>query len=176
LVTYNKCQPLAADADNEHVVEYCEAIGNDYLTCNLDNGEYCSQRCGQGNEKIQIQLPESSPNRLEKAIQAGSGTQTFDLSSSFNQIAEVTPKGTECGVGGFAVSGTQSSFNGRRLQASGFSIDSAAQTMTIDTNQPGLDITGSISISTLGDVASDPVDFAISICSSPLLKIQTAAI
>jgi hypothetical protein len=173
LVTYNKCKALEADADNTHIIEYCEAIGTDYLTCNIDNWRYCSQKCGKGHETITINLPTTS-SRLEKPIKAGTGVQTFDLSSTFNQIVEILPKGTECGVGGFAVSGASTS--GRRLQASGFSIDSAAQTMTIDTSNIGTDITGSLSIATLGDVSTDPIDFAISICASPILSINVQSI
>jgi hypothetical protein len=47
--------------------------------------------------------------------------------------------------------------------------------MKIDTDAPGT-ISGFLSISTLGDVASDPVPFSIGICASPLLKIQTTAV
>jgi hypothetical protein len=101
LVTYNKCRPYAEDANNYHVVEYCESIGNDFLTCNLDNGEYCQQKCGKGNERIKIVLPESQPQGLEKSIKQGQGTVVIELKQVFNQITEIEPKGTECGVGGF---------------------------------------------------------------------------
>jgi len=72
------------------------------LTCNIENSDYCQQKCGKGNERIQINLPETTgPLGLTKAIKANTGTQYIDLGKVFNQIATIEPKGTECGIGGF---------------------------------------------------------------------------
>jgi len=47
--------------------------------------------------------------------------------------------------------------------------------MKINTNFPGT-ISGFVSVSSLGDVESEPVPFAISVCASPLLTVKTASI
>lgn len=47
--------------------------------------------------------------------------------------------------------------------------------MKIDTNVAGT-VSGFVSVQTLGDVPSNLVPFAISVCESPLLKVSTTGI
>lgn len=58
-VTYDKCTNHKVDDGNWRIEEYCASIGDDFLSCNTKNGDYCQQRCGKGNEKIKITLPPS---------------------------------------------------------------------------------------------------------------------
>lgn len=174
---YDKCTALPEDEGNWRIEEYCAAIGDDYLTCNFDNGDYCQQRCGAGHEQIKLVLPKSAQETgLQKAMKFGQGTQIINLGKVFNGIADITPKGTECGIGSFKIyTGTSAAGNRRLLQANNWSINQRTQEMKIDTEIAG-DISGMVAVASLGNVESNLVPFAISICKSPLLLVKTTAI
>lgn len=95
---YNKCTARDEDKDNYRMVSYCDSIGTDYKACNVDNAEYCQQKCGKSFETIEIKT-----TQLDLAIKANQGVQVIDLSKKMNSVSTILPKGTECGIGGVQV-------------------------------------------------------------------------
>jgi len=84
----------------------------------------------------------------------GQGSHIINLAKTFNKVAEISPKGTECGIGGFQLYSDKTGnrpINGRRLAAAKYTINEATQEMKIDTTQSG-EIKGYVSVSSLGNV------------------------
>lgn len=84
----------------------------------------------------------------------GQGSFIINLAKTFNSVTEISPKGTECGIGGFQLYSDSTGnrpINGRRLAAAKYTINEATQEMKIDTSQSG-EIKGYVSVSSLGNV------------------------